>query len=265
MVALRQGLQLHGPNAARNAFLQTVFFCSIVAPRMGDKVAVHPLGQQRFNVRVGQAIGEFSQIVGYGQGADCLGSKALGNVLPPRGIFMLVRNPYSSWSGQQAVRVGGCHKRYCSTHKKAMVESSQLFPPPMNALSEMYPVFESPFPTLLTHTDTGLGIFVAHPKVALAVKNIGPDADMFRVVAGALDFFFPLKEHARTLLANRGGVIAFTDESGMPWYTLEMAPTLVPNLQSTPVAAARPRGQFGRPQRPAPAVSPLSDEGEFSL
>lgn len=136
----------------------------------------------------------------------------------------------------------------------------------MNALSEMYPVFESPFPTLLTHTDTGLGIFVAHPKVTLAVKNIGPDADMFRVVAGALNFFFPLKEHARTLLASRGGVIAFTDESGMPWYTLEMAPTVATSIPAPASApAARPRGQFGRPQRPAPAVVPSGDEGEFSL
>lgn len=135
----------------------------------------------------------------------------------------------------------------------------------MNSLSEMYPVFESPFPTLLTHTETGLGIFVAHPKVELAVKVIGPDNDTFRVIAGSLDFFFPLKAHARELLASRGGVIAFTDEVGMPWYTLEMGPRKV-NQPATPIRATAqsPRSAFGRT---ATKIEPkiTGDEGEFSL
>lgn len=139
----------------------------------------------------------------------------------------------------------------------------------MNALSEMYPVFESPFPTLLTHTDNGLGIFVAHPRVDMAIKNIGADDDMFRVVAGELNFFFPLKEHARVLLASRGGIIAFTDEMGMPWYTIEMQPVLAPAIKAddlpAPTRLSTPRAKFGRPSaRPAPAMR-SGDEGEFSL
>ena len=70
---------------------------------MGDKVAVHPLGQQRFNVRVGQAIGEFSQIVGYGQGADCLGSKALGKQLGrTKGMFKSFAAEYKKAAGTPA-------------------------------------------------------------------------------------------------------------------------------------------------------------------
>ena len=143
----------------------------------------------------------------------------------------------------------------------------------MNALSEMYPVFESPFPTLLTHTDNGLGIFVAHPKVELTIKNIGVDNDMFRVITGELDFFFPLKEHARLLLKSRGGVLAFTDEGGMPWYTLEMPAlaTVAPKSEKAAVAVhvSTPRAKFGRPTAravQAPSVGMRSgDEGEFSL
>ena len=143
----------------------------------------------------------------------------------------------------------------------------------MNALSEMYPVFESPFPTLLTHTDNGLGIFVAHPKVPMAVKNIGADENLFRVVTGELNFVFPLKEHAKDLLKSRGGVLAFTDEGGMPWYTLEM-PAMVPVSkpdEATQVRLPTPRAKFGRPTaRPAAAAAPSislrsGDEGEFSL
>lgn len=134
----------------------------------------------------------------------------------------------------------------------------------MNVLSEMYPVFESPFPTLLTHTDTGLGIFVAHPKVDLAVKIIGPDNDTFRVIAGTLDFFFPLKVHARELLASRGGVIAFTDETGMPWYTLEMSPRVAPRQPVQTPARHAPRSSFGR-SAPRVEQQTTGDEGEFSL
>ena len=138
----------------------------------------------------------------------------------------------------------------------------------MNALSEMYPVFESPYPTLLTHTDNGLGIFVAHPKVELRMENIGAHENMFRVACGtALDFHFPLKEHARVLLASRGGVIAFTDETGMPWYTFEMQPVAMPaNAMPNPGVVSRPKSAFGRPL--ARSNSPKGgnrEEGDFSI
>lgn len=154
-----------------------------------------------------------------------------------------------------------------------MIESNELlFIIHMNALSEMYPVFESPFPTLLTHTENGLGIFVAHAKVEMAIKNIGVDEDIFRIITDNLNFFFPLKEHARALLKNRGGVLAFTDESGMPWYTLEM-PALqpvVPTVQDTAfVRVPTPRAKFGRPAIRPSGVAPVkarpNEEGEFSL
>lgn len=142
----------------------------------------------------------------------------------------------------------------------------------MIAFPEMYPVFESPFPTLLTHTENGLGIFVAHPKMDMAINNIGPDDDMFRVVAGELDFFFPLKEHARALLESRGGLIAFTDEVGMPWYTLEMQPLQEPALkrEALPLARVLPaRRQFGRATARSvhtlPPTTRSGEEGDFSL
>ena len=144
----------------------------------------------------------------------------------------------------------------------------------MIAFPEMYPVFESPFPTLLTHTENGLGIFVAHPKIDIAIDNIGPDEDMFRVVAGEIDFFFPLKEHARALLESRGGLIAFTDEVGMPWYTLEMKPLQEPTSarEVLPLAQARAmpaRKQFGRtttrPMHTLRSATRSGEEGDFGL
>lgn len=141
----------------------------------------------------------------------------------------------------------------------------------MNTLSEMYPVFQSPFPTLLTHTDNGLGIFIAHPKIEMAIKNIGADDNMFRVITEALDFFFPLKEHAKVLLQSRGGVLAFTDESGMPWYTLEIPALVVPKMDATSVRSSTPRAKFGRPAvRSAPIAlggmhAVNGAEGEFTL
>ena len=152
-----------------------------------------------------------------------------------------------------------------------MIESKELLSTPLNALSEMYPVFESPFPTLITHTDNGLGIFVAHPKVSMAVKSIGADDAIFRVSTEELNFFFPLKVHAQVLLKSRGGVLAFTDENGMPWYTLEMAANVEPVVRedTKPAAAMLPRAKFGRPtaKRNAMPIASvqLGDEGEFSI
>lgn len=153
-----------------------------------------------------------------------------------------------------------------------MVESKKLLSFCMIAFPEMYPVFESPFPTLLTHTENGLGIFVAHPKTDMDIKNIGPDDDIFRVVAGEIDFFFPLKEHARALLESQGGLIAFTDELGMPWYTLEMQPLQEPALtrEALPLAQSMPaRRQFGRATvrsvHTLPPTTRSGEEGEFSL
>lgn len=139
----------------------------------------------------------------------------------------------------------------------------------MNAPSEMYPIFESPFPTILTHTDRGLGIFVAHPKVAMNVHHIGLDHTEFRVKSEELNFAFPLKTHACALLQRYGGLMALTDDQGMPWYTMELPISVGLDATFASVRETNSRSTFGRPmaRNPLAGTSDVgtNDEGDFGL
>lgn len=92
----------------------------------------------------------------------------------------------------------------------------------MTYLSALYPVFDSPHPTLLTHTELGIGIFIAHPKATLEVIEAGLNGDRFELSSSNLTISFPVNAQARDLLVQRGGLLTFTDEKGMPWFTFSI-------------------------------------------
>lgn len=113
--------------------------------------------------------------------------------------------------------------------------------------SELYAEFDSPLPTLILHSENGLGIFVAlAPDPMRRVHSTRMGADEFVIHFSDQDVRFPLRPNAVALVQAKGAVFAITDERGLPWFTQEFG-----------VAAPKHGAQ---PTPPEP-----SDIGDFAL
>ena len=88
--------------------------------------------------------------------------------------------------------------------------------------SEFYAEFDSPLPTLLLHSENGLGIFVSlasDPMRRVHSVKIGMDACVLDL--SDQEVRVPLRPHAIDLIQSKGAVFAITDEKGLPWFTQE--------------------------------------------
>ena len=113
--------------------------------------------------------------------------------------------------------------------------------------SELYAEFDSPLPTLILHSENGLGIFVAlAPDPMRRVHSTRMGANEFVIHFSDQDVRFPLRPNAVALVQAKGAVFAITDERGLPWFTQEFG-------------GANPR-QAGRS-----IPSDPSDVGDFAL
>ncbi len=88
--------------------------------------------------------------------------------------------------------------------------------------SELYAEFDSPLPTLILHSENGLGIFVAlAPDPMRRVHSTRMENNEFVIHFSDHEVRFPIRQNAMELVQAKGAVFAITDERGLPWFTQE--------------------------------------------
>lgn len=88
--------------------------------------------------------------------------------------------------------------------------------------SGLYAEFDSPLPTLILHSENGLGIFVAlAPDPMRRVHSTRMEKNEFVIHFSDHEVRFPIRQNAMGLVQAKGAVFAITDERGLPWFTQE--------------------------------------------
>ena len=88
--------------------------------------------------------------------------------------------------------------------------------------SELYAEFDSPLPTLILHSENGLGIFVAlAPDPMRRVHSTRMEKNEFVIHFSDHEVRLPIRQNAMELVQAKGAVFAITDERGLPWFTQE--------------------------------------------
>ena len=103
----------------------------------------------------------------------------------------------------------------------------------MANLQALYPLLDAPYPTLITHTDNGLGIFIVY-KAATKDSHLSlikQNKESLTVSVNGEQWGIPLSDPAQEILSDTGGMIILTDEDGIPWYSIEMKREIKPVME----------------------------------